>query len=132
MAKLISQTFLDITVKLQHGFCKRRSSLTNLVVNCNFISTSLKSNKQIPFTSILVKLSNLLTITDWIYGVRGSLFFWIQSYLTNRVFSIKRLKQCCLPSGCKGGAIYISHRVNVCAIAENLEHRSTFPKTRNH
>ena len=50
----------------------------------------------------------------------------------NRVFSIQRHKWCRLPSGCKGGAIYISHRVNVWAIAENLEHLSTFPKKRYH
>ena len=114
MAKLISQTFLDIIVKQQHGFSKGRSALTNLVVNCDFISTFLKNNKQID--SFYLDFSKAFDLVNhnrlldkiWNYRVRGSLFSWIQSYLTNRSYAVRvrgRRSDCFLvPSGVPQGS----------------------------
>ena len=85
---VISQTFLDIAVKQHHGFYK-------LIVYCDSIFTSLKSNKQIDSFYLdfskafdLVKHNRLLD-KIWNYGIRGKLFSWIQSYLTMRFYAVR-------------------------------------------
>ena len=82
-------------VRQQHGFHNGRFILTNLVVYCDFISTFLKSNKQIdPFYLDFSKAFDLVShnrLLDKIcnFGIHGALFSVIQSYLTNRSYSVR-------------------------------------------
>ena len=79
-----------ILTDCQHGFRARRSCETQLVTLCHEIAESLNKNKQtdmiildfskafdrVPHQRLLIKLRH--------YGIQGTTFKWIQSFLSSR------------------------------------------------
>jgi len=74
----------------QHGFRKRRSCESQLVLTIQDLASSLDNGEQIDailldFSKAFDKVPHqLLTQKLDHYGVRGNLLQWIQSFLTNR------------------------------------------------
>ena len=81
----------------QHGFIKGRFVLTNLLLYNDFLSTAFKNGVKVD--SIYIEFSKafdtvnyrLLLQKVWNVGIRGKLFSWLQSYLTDRT---QRVRTC--------------------------------------
>ena len=95
----------SILMVKQHGFCKKRSTVTQLVATIQGIASSLRSGKdqvdvvlldfskafdKVPHQRLLYKLNY--------YGVRGDTLDWISSFLGHR-------KQQVLLDGCKSSQL---------------------------
>lgn len=90
LCNVLLSLFLPHLILVQHGFVRRRSTVTNLVVHSQFISSALASGDQVDviytdfskafdrvdFTLLLAKLRGI--------GVPGNLLSTLESYLTNR------------------------------------------------
>ena len=95
MTHRISEGFSEFIIREQHGFVKKRSTLTNLVIYTDFISEALNDYNQVDslyldfskaFDSVdhsilLYKLRNM--------GMSGGILRWLSSYLCNRELSVK-------------------------------------------
>lgn len=73
----------------QHGFVKGRSIITNLLLYNEFLSNALDSSLQVDsiytdFSKAFDTVDGILFSKIWNFGIRGSLFRWITSYLSNR------------------------------------------------
>ena len=94
VAKLISGIFYDLIAKQQHSFPKGRSTLTNLLVYCDFLFSSIRQNRQID--TLNFDFSKAFDLVDhqrllkklWNFGIRGALFKWLQSYLIGRRYAV--------------------------------------------
>ena len=78
----------------QHGFSPKRSTETQLVYTIHDIASANQSNKTIydailDFSRAFEKVPHrrLLTKVDY-YGIRGPLFNWFESFLTQRTQSV--------------------------------------------
>ena len=89
VAKMISELFYYVIAKQQHGFLKNRSTLSNLLVYCDFIYSSIPHHRQIG--SLYFEFSKSFDLMDhkrlldklWNLGIRGALFKWLQTYLVH-------------------------------------------------
>ena len=79
----------------QHGFLKRHSTSTNLLESLNDWTISLSNHKSVTIANIDFKspfdsISHeklLLKLTG--YGIKDTLYFWIQAFLTSRLQKVK-------------------------------------------
>lgn len=77
-------------IEQQHGFVKRRSTTTNLLVYATYLFEGIDSNKQIDsvytdFRKAFDRVDHKLLLDKLAYnGIRGDLWRWFKSYITNR------------------------------------------------
>lgn len=80
----------EIILPEQHGFVKKRSTVTNLVLFTNFLFQSMDHRIQVDavytdFCKAFDKVDHLLLLQKIAFnGIRGNLLRWFQSYVTNR------------------------------------------------
>ena len=97
VTKRLTDFFLLSICSSKHGFIKRRSTLTNLLLYNDYIFTAFKGKMQVDF--IYFDFSKAFDTINhdrllqkfWKVGVRGTLFLytWLKSYLPNRTQSVR-------------------------------------------
>ena len=100
-----------LITKHQHGFLSRHSTSTNLLECINDWTLSISNKKSIPIAYIDFKsafdcISHpklLLKLSS--YGIKGNLYFWIQSFLSNRSQFVKINSSYSLPCPVSSGVI---------------------------
>lgn len=86
----IYPTLHPIIIPEQHGFVKKRSTLTNLVTYSTFLFECMDNRKQVDsvytdFCKAFDKVDHGMLLRKIAFnGIRGNLFRWFQSYITNR------------------------------------------------
>lgn len=74
----------------QHGFVKKRSTVTNLLVYTSYLFESLDNNKQTDsiytdFRKAFDRVDHKILLDKIAFnGIRGNLWRWFKSYITNR------------------------------------------------
>lgn len=87
--------FKNVFSKEQHGFLPRRSTLTNLILYENYITSAFGDGSQvdsvyIDFAKAFDSVNHVHLISKLrAYGIEGSLLKWFDSYLTNRKLMVK-------------------------------------------
>lgn len=80
----------NIIIPQQHGFVKRRSTVTNLLIYTTHLFECLDKNKQVDsvytdFRKAFDRVDHKLLLDKLAYnGIKGSLWRWFKSYITNR------------------------------------------------
>lgn len=78
----------------QHGFVKKRSTTTNLLLYTNYLFENLDNRVQVDsvytdFCKAFDKVDHLLLLKKIAFnGIRGNLLRWFQSYVTGRVQTV--------------------------------------------
>ena len=99
VTQLLSASLINKLAIQQHGFFKGRFTITNLIVNCDFITSSIKTSKQIDtlnfdFSKTFDLVSHqLLADKIWNIGIRGPLFEWLMSYLVGSIICRKNSRR---------------------------------------
>lgn len=79
----------------QHGFVENKSTLTNLLIYSEFISSALNSGTQVDsiyldFSKAFDSVNHDILIRKLFnFGVRGSILSWLKSYLINREYQVR-------------------------------------------
>jgi hypothetical protein len=80
----------NIIIPQQHGFVKRRSTTTNLLLYTSYIFEGIDNNKQIDsvytdFRKAFDRVDHQILLEKIAFnGIRGNLWRWLKSYITNR------------------------------------------------
>lgn len=91
----LSQTFKSIIINQQHGFCKGRSTATNLMAFSEFLHRHLDDHGQVDvvytdFEKAFDKVSHSVLFQKLRNaGIHGNLLRWIISYILNRTQIVK-------------------------------------------
>ena len=105
----------NLITKHQHGFLRRHSTTTNLLESINDWTISLSNHNSVTIAYIDFKsgfdcISHpklLLKLSS--YGIKGNLFSWIASFLSNRSQSVKLnsaiSEPCLVTSGVPQGSV---------------------------
>lgn len=95
LISLVLSSYAKNLIKIeQHGFCKNKSTVSNLVNYVNNLSKSVDAKIQVDavytdFSSAFDKVDhNILIAKLKRYGIHGPLLLWFQSYLENRVLRV--------------------------------------------
>jgi hypothetical protein len=91
----ITTQISSLITPYQHGFVSRKSTLTNLSIYNEFLVQILSERGQVD--SVYTDFSkafdsvchNILLQKLYAYGVRGTFYKWIETYLKNRVLLVK-------------------------------------------
>lgn len=87
---LVSKVILE-----QHGFVEGKSTLSNLLIYSDFVSTSLNSGFQVDTVYLDFKKAfdsvnhSILLNKLYVIGLRGSILYWLKSYLTDRESAVR-------------------------------------------
>lgn len=87
---IIYPSLHNIILPQQHGFTKRRSTITNLLVYTSYLFEGIDGNKQIDsvytdFRKAFDRVDHKLLLEKIAFnGIRGDLWRWFKSYITNR------------------------------------------------
>ncbi|RVE55239.1 hypothetical protein evm_000137 [Chilo suppressalis] len=90
----LTSHFKNIIHANQHGFCKNKSTATNLVSYVNELTKSIDSGVEIDsiytdFSSAFDKVDhNILFMKLKRYGIHGPLLLWLRSYLEHRLLRV--------------------------------------------
>ena len=110
----LTHFFRNVITEQQHGFLKGRSTISNLLVYTDYLFSAFKDGYQVD--SIYLDLSKAFdTVCHtrllqklWNLGIRGTLYDWISSYITNRSQVVRALGHlsvsCDIPSGVPQGS----------------------------
>lgn len=88
--KLIYPNLHNQIIPNQHGFVQHRSTTTNLLVYTSYLFESLDNNLQVDsvytdFRKAFDRVDHRLLLEKIAYnGIRGNLWRWFKSYITNR------------------------------------------------
>lgn len=95
MTDTLFQTFKTIIIKQQHGFCKGRSTATNLMTFSEFLHRTLDDHGQVDvvytdFEKAFDKVSHTILFQKLRNsGIHGNLLRWVISYILNRTQIVK-------------------------------------------
>ncbi|CAG9120858.1 unnamed protein product, partial [Plutella xylostella] len=78
----------------QHGFLKKKSTVSNLLVFNEFISEQMDNNNQVDavytdYSKAFDRIDHVMLLKKLLsVGIRGDLFRWLKSYISNRTQSV--------------------------------------------
>ena len=92
--KLIYPHLHKVIIPQQHGFVKKRSTTSNLLLYTSFLFDNIDSNKQTDsiytdFRKAFDRVDHKILLEKIAYnGIRGNLWRWFRSYITNRTQTV--------------------------------------------
>lgn len=100
IATKFNDYFISTIINEQHGFVKNKSTLSNLLFFCDYITDSLNSSYQVDclyldFQKAFDSVNHVILIEKLInLGLRGSILRWLCAYLTERSLTVRIKGNC--------------------------------------